>query len=94
MDVDIIFEQGAVYTLATLSVLGIFYGLIFSVSGAGEMNGLGMGAMILIAAFIFQPIRNWIREQLNRYVFYKDRYDYRMTLIEFARELAARPVCT
>ncbi|MEO5925959.1 MAG: ATP-binding protein [Bryobacteraceae bacterium] len=86
MDVDIIFEQGAVYTLATLSVLSIFYGLIFSVSGTGEMNGLGMGAMILIAAFIFQPIRNWIREQLNRYVFYKDRYDYRRTLIEFARE--------
>jgi two-component system, NtrC family, sensor kinase len=89
MDVDIIFEQGAVYTLATLSVLSIFYGLIFSVSGTGEMNGLGMGAMILIAAFIFQPIRNWIREQLNRYVFYKDRYDYRRTLIEFARELGS-----
>ncbi len=29
MDVDIIFQQGSVYTLATLSVLGIFYGLIF-----------------------------------------------------------------
>ena len=89
MDVDIIFEQGAVYTLATLSVLSIFYGLIFSVSGTGELNGLGMGAMILIAAFIFQPIRNWIRELLNRYVFYKDRYDYRRTLIEFARELGS-----
>lgn len=89
MDVDIIFEQGAVYTLATVSVLTIFYGLIFSVSGSGEMNGLGMGAMILIAAFIFQPIRNWIREQLNRNVFYKDRYDYRRTLIEFARELGS-----
>ena len=89
MDVDIIFEQGAVYTLATLAVLSIFYGLIFSVSGTGELNGLGMGAMILIAAFIFQPIRNWIRELLNRYVFYKDRYDYRRTLIEFARELGS-----
>jgi PAS domain S-box-containing protein len=89
MDVDIIFEQGAVYTLATLSVLAIFYGLIFSVSGTGELNGLGMGAMILIAAFIFQPIRNWLRELLNRNVFYKDRYDYRRTLIEFARELGS-----
>jgi PAS domain S-box-containing protein len=26
---------------------------------------------------------------MNRYVFYKDRYDYRKTLVEFARELAA-----
>ncbi|MEO8100421.1 MAG: ATP-binding protein [Acidobacteriota bacterium] len=89
MDVDIIFEQGAIYSLATLAVLGVFYGLIFSVSGAGEVNGLGMVAMVLIAAFVFQPIRNWIREQLNRYVFYKDRYDYRRTLIEFARELGS-----
>jgi PAS domain S-box-containing protein len=89
MDVDIIFEQGAVYTLATLAVVGIFYGLIFSFRGTNEMSGLEMGAIILTAAFIFQPIRNWIREQLNRYVFYKDRYDYRRTLIEFARELGS-----
>ena len=29
MDVDIIFQQGYVYTLATLAVIGTFYGLIF-----------------------------------------------------------------
>ena len=34
MDVDIIFQQGYVYTLATLVVLGIFYGLIFSFTQA------------------------------------------------------------
>ena len=28
-----------------------------------------------------------MQEQLDRYFFYKDRYDYRRTLIEFAREL-------
>ena len=48
-----------------------------------------MVALILIAAFVFQPIRNWIQEQLDRYFFYKDRYDYRRTLIEFARELGS-----
>ena len=42
--------------------------------------------VMLIAAFLFQPIRNWIQERLDRY-FYRDRYDYRRTLIEFAREL-------
>ena len=36
-----------------------------------------MVALILIAAFVFQPIRKWIQEQLDRYYFYKDRYDYR-----------------
>ena len=44
---------------------------------------------MLIAAFVFQPLRNWIQEQLDRYIFYKDRYDYRRTLIEFARELSS-----
>ena len=90
MDVDMIFQEGYVYTLATLAVLGIFYGLIFSVSSAGStISGTAMVALILIAAFVFQPIRNWIQEQLDRYYFYKDRYDYRRTLIEFARELGS-----
>jgi two-component system NtrC family sensor kinase len=89
MDVDVIFQEGYVYTLATLAVLSVFYGLIFTVSKAGELSGTAMVALILIAAFVFQPIRNWIQEQLDRYYFYKDRYDYRRTLIEFARELGS-----
>ena len=89
MDVDIIFQEGYVYTLATLAILGIFYGLIFSVTKTGDLSGTAMVALILIAAFIFQPIRNWIQEHLDRHYFYKDRYDYRRTLIEFARELGS-----
>ncbi len=89
MDVDVIFQQGYVYTLATLCILGLFYGLIFSL---GKFEDLSPGAallLILIAAFAFQPIRGWIQVQLDRYYFYKDRYDYRRTLIEFARELGS-----
>ncbi len=89
MDVDIIFQEGYVYTLATLAVLGIFYGLIFSLSKTTELSGTTLLALILIAAFVFQPIRNWIQEQMDRHYFYKDRYDYRRTLIEFARELGS-----
>jgi signal transduction histidine kinase len=89
MDVDIIFQQGYVYTLATIAVLAVFYGLIFSLGKFGDLGPTAAAALILIAAFIFQPIRNWIQEQLDRYVFYKDKYDYRHTLIEFARELSS-----
>ncbi len=89
MDVDIIFQQGYVYTLATICVLSIFYGLIFWLGKFGELGPTAAGILILIAAFIFQPIRNWIKELLDRNVFYKDRYDYRLTLIEFARELSS-----
>jgi two-component system, NtrC family, sensor kinase len=89
MDVELIFQEGYVYTLATLAVLGIFYTMIFAVSRAAELNGTTMVVLILFAAFLFQPIRNWIQVLLDRNYFYKDRYDYRRTLIEFARELGS-----
>jgi two-component system, NtrC family, sensor kinase len=89
MDVDIIFQQGYVYTLATLAVLGIFYGLIFSFTLPEDLSPAAIVFLIVFATFIFQPIRDWLQEQLDRYFFYKDRYDYRRTLIEFARELGS-----
>jgi hypothetical protein len=89
MDVDIIFQQGYVYTLATISVLAIFFGLIFSLGKFEDLGPTAAAVLILLAAFIFQPIRSWIQQQLDRYVFYKDLYDYRRTLIEFARELSS-----
>lgn len=102
MDVDVIFQQGYVYTLATLGVLAVFYGLLVSITAgrpagpdgapAGrfeDLSPVALVVLILVAAFVFQPIRNWLQEVLDRYVFYRDRYDYRRTLIEFARELSA-----
>lgn len=89
MDVDIIFQQGYVYTLATLAVIGIFYGLIFFIGNMKVISAPAFVVLILFATFVFQPIRRWIQEQLDRHVFYKDQYDYRLTLIEFARDLSS-----
>ena len=89
MDVDIIFQQGYVYVLATLSVLGIVYILVFALSRREELSPTAVVLLVLIAAFVFEPLRNWIQQQLDRYIFYKDRYDYRRTLIAFARELSS-----
>lgn len=91
MDVDVIFRRGYAYTLATLCVLGAFYALVYSLGSLVQRNvkdlgGAGLITVMLIATFLFQPIRNWIQERLDRY-FYRDRYNYRRTLIEFAREL-------
>ena len=90
MDVDVIFQQGYAYTLATLAVLGVVYGLIFSLGRFEDLSPTAVVLLILIATFVFQPIRNWIQEQLDRHFFYRDRYDYRKTLIEFARELGSQ----
>jgi PAS domain S-box-containing protein len=89
MDVDVIFQQGYVYTLAALAVLGVFYGLLFSFGKVDELPPAAVVVMILIATFIFQPIRNWLQENLDRYVFYRESYDYRRTLLDFARELSS-----
>ena len=89
MDVDIIFQQGYVYTLATLAVIGVFYGLILSFTHTEDLGPAMIVGLLLFATFIFQPIRDWLQEQLDRYFFYKDRYDYRRTLIEFGRELSS-----
>ena len=91
MDVDVIFRRGYAYTLATLCVLAAFYAIVFGVGSMVQKNfkdlgNLGLITVMLIATFLFQPIRNWIQEKLDRY-FYRERYDYRRTLIEFAREL-------
>ena len=89
MDVDVIFQQGYVYTLATVAVLGVFYALFLTLGKFDDLSAKAVVTLILVATFVFQPIRNWIQEQLDRYYFYKDRYDYRRTLVEFARELSS-----
>jgi two-component system NtrC family sensor kinase len=89
MDVDIIFQQGYVYTLATLAVIGGFYALIFVVFNTSTISPPAFVLLVASATLIFQPIRRWIQEQLDRWVFYRDRYDARLTLIEFARELSS-----
>src|SRR5205085_2481362 len=44
--------------------------------------------VMLVTAFLFQPIRNRIQEWLDKH-FYRDSYEYRRTLVEFARELSS-----
>jgi signal transduction histidine kinase len=93
MDVDIIFRLGYAYTLATVCVLAGFYGIVFGVGrlvnqNFKDMGNTGLMTVMLATAFLFQPIRNWIQERLDKR-FYRDRYDYRRTLVEFARELTS-----
>jgi len=98
MDVDILFRRGYAYTLATVCVLAAFYGITFflgslflkSGNAGGNQPRTGPSILVmLIAAFLFQPIRNWMQERLDKH-FYRESYDYRRTLVEFARELSAQ----
>jgi two-component system NtrC family sensor kinase len=89
MDVDIIFKRGLAYTAATAAVAAVYFGLvaliaeIFHAQAPGPVAGI---IAIVIAAFLFQPFREGIQARLDRF-FYRDRLNYRRTLIEFGRTL-------
>src|SRR5437867_4952963 len=89
MDVDIIFKRGLAYTAATAGVAAVYFALIALVALIAHTptNGTAGGMIaIVIAAFLFQPFRAGIQARLDRF-FYRDRLDYRRTLIEFGRTL-------
>jgi two-component system, NtrC family, sensor kinase len=89
MDVDIIFKRGLAYTAATAAVATVYFSLValitylFHAPATGPVGGM---IAVVVAAFLFQPFREWIQARLDRF-FYRDRLDYRRTLIEFGRTL-------
>jgi two-component system, NtrC family, sensor kinase len=90
MDVDIIFKRGLAYTFATGAVVAIYF---LAIALAGELMHTTLTAgpagaiiAIVVAAFLIQPLRDWVQARLDHF-FYRDRLDYRRTLIEFGRAL-------
>jgi PAS domain S-box-containing protein len=94
MDVDIIFKRGVSYTLATAALVGAYFAVIGGLAGQITTkfiptSGLyGFIAAVIITALVFEPLKNWIQVRVDRF-FYRKRYDYRRTLIEFGRELSS-----
>ncbi len=91
MDVDIIFKRGLAYTFATAGVVAVYFagigliGELFHTAWAAVPSGAVI-AVVVVAAFLFQPLRDWVQARLDHF-FYRDRLDYRRTLIEFGRTL-------
>src|SRR5581483_6976889 len=89
----LIFKRGVVYTLAAASIAALFFGVV---AGIAELVHLrvpssGPWAMVLavvVTAILFDPVRKYIQDKVDQF-FYRTRYDYRKTLIEFGRELSA-----
>jgi two-component system, NtrC family, sensor kinase len=94
MDVDIIFRRGIAYTLATAGIVGLYFGLIalfadFFRATFPPINSRGAWVVaIVITAILFQPVVNYIQQGVDR-LFNRDHYDYRRTLLEFARDLTS-----
>jgi PAS domain S-box-containing protein len=93
MDVDVIFRRGIAYTVATAAIVALYFGVIglfadFFRSKIPITNRGGWILAIVVTALFFQPMVNWIQLRLDKF-FNLERYDYRRTLLEFARELSS-----
>ncbi|MGA8765211.1 MAG: ATP-binding protein [Candidatus Sulfotelmatobacter sp.] len=92
MDVDLIFKRGVVYTLAAAIVVGMYFALVAGVAELVHMRQpssgpIGLILAVVVTALLFDPVRKWIQDRIDQF-FYRTRYDYRRTLIEFGRELS------
>ncbi|MBI1354364.1 MAG: PAS domain-containing protein [Acidobacteria bacterium] len=93
MDVEVAVRRGAAYSLATAVILAAFYAKAASLSSIVRVDLGGLGpaawvASVVLAALVFQPLKNKIQSFIDRR-YYRERYDYRQTLADFAAELAA-----
>jgi two-component system, NtrC family, sensor kinase len=93
MDVDLIFKRGVAYTLAAGAIAALYFAAVGVAAGIvhkrmPSAGNLGLIVAIMVTALLFDPVKNWIQGQLDR-VFYRKRFDYRRTLVEFGRELSS-----
>jgi two-component system, NtrC family, sensor kinase len=93
MDVDLIFKRGVVYTVAAAVVLGLYFGLVTGVAllvhnWRPNSGPVGLILAVVVTALLFDPVRKWIQDRIDQF-FYRTRYDYRRTLLEFGRELSS-----
>jgi len=93
MDVDLIFKRGMAYTLAAAAIVGTYFAVVAAIAElvhtrVPSSGPAGLMVAIVVTALLFDPVRKWIQEKLDVF-FYRTRYDYRRTLIEFGRELSS-----
>jgi PAS domain S-box-containing protein len=91
MDVDLIFKRGMAYTVAAGTIAAVYFAAVGATAELFHKNfpSTGPGGLvvaIVVTSLLFDPIKNWTQERIDKF-FYRKRYDYRKTLIEFGREL-------
>jgi PAS domain S-box-containing protein len=94
MDTDLIFKRGVAYTLATATLVGVYFGVIALVSEQVHthlppaVQEWGLVLTILVTAQLFDPLKRRFQSWVDR-VFDRHKYDYRKALVEFGRGLSS-----
>jgi len=89
MDVDLIFKRGVTYTLATASLVGLYFGVVAVTAEMvharlPSLRTWGLLLAIIVTGLIFDPLKRAIQGRVDR-IFDQKRFDYRETLVEFGR---------
>jgi len=91
MDIEFIIKRSFAYTLLTGLIVG-FYFIVVQMAGRvlQDLSGLTGTLVLLVStiliAVVFAPAREKIQRIVDR-AFYRESYDYRVTLRQFARAL-------
>ena len=90
-DVEVIVKRGLVYTVAVAAMAAIYLVLeslatgVF-LDGADQHSSIIALLATLVVVLLARPVRDGIQTAIDR-VYYRDRYDYRRALVNFARDL-------
>jgi PAS domain S-box-containing protein len=93
MDVEIILKRLLVYTSAVAASVGI-YVVILKTSGGSFIQGQSEQRWVIaflatiVVILLARPVKDGLQRAIDR-AFYRDRYDYRQALVEFARDLSS-----
>ena len=94
MDTDLIFKRGVAYTLATGTLVGVYFGAIALITERVHsylpeaVREWGLVLTILITAQLFDPLKRRFQTWVDQF-FDRHKYDYRQALVEFGRGLSS-----
>ena len=93
MGVDFLFRRGVAYTLATAMVVALYVSVVVIVGslfgdGLPQLGIVGSIIAMIVAAFMFSPTKDHIQVWLDKF-FYKERYNLRITVSDFGRNLGS-----
>jgi diguanylate cyclase (GGDEF)-like protein/putative nucleotidyltransferase with HDIG domain len=91
-DIKLVVRKGLAYSLITVCVTALYllflYSLHYFFQEWAPSTGLGaMIAVTLLMAWLFNPLRTRAQRLVDR-LFYGERYDYRETVLSFARNMS------
>jgi hypothetical protein len=93
MDVEIILKRLLVYTSAVAASVAL-YAVILKTSGGSFIQGESDQRWVIaflatvVVLLLARPVKDSLQRAIDR-AFYRDRYDYREALVEFARDLSS-----